>query len=66
MRFERYIGIDYSGAKSPLSRLRGLQVYETDGDGPPEKIRPPAKGVKNWSRREVTQFCQEALNQNKR
>lgn len=61
MRFERYIGIDYSGAKSPESRLRGLQVYETDTDGPPKKISPPARGVKNWSRREVTQFCQEAL-----
>lgn len=61
MRFERYIGIDYSGAETPESRLKGLQVYAADRQTPPTKIRPPKSGVKNWSRREVTQFCQQAL-----
>ena len=27
MKFDRYIGIDYSGAESPESRIRGLQVF---------------------------------------
>jgi hypothetical protein len=25
--FERYIGIDYSGAATPTSSLKGLRVY---------------------------------------
>ncbi|RLA46709.1 MAG: hypothetical protein DRR06_04465, partial [Gammaproteobacteria bacterium] len=73
MRFERYIGIDYSGAQAPESRLRALQVYEVNDAnmspdisaqiprGEPQKVRPPTPGTKNWSRREVTQFCQQAL-----
>ncbi len=31
--FERYIGIDYSGAETPTSSLRGLRVYMADQDG---------------------------------
>ena len=29
-RFSRYIGIDYSGAETPDSSLKGLRVYEAD------------------------------------
>jgi hypothetical protein len=25
--FERYIGIDYSGAETPTASLRGLRIY---------------------------------------
>ena len=28
MLFERYIGIDYSGASTSDTRLKGLRVYE--------------------------------------
>jgi hypothetical protein len=61
MGFERFIGIDYSGAKGPESRLPGLQVYQARPGGDPERMSPPAERAKNWSRREVTQFCQDAL-----
>ncbi len=27
MKFDRYIGIDYSGAESPESRIKVLQVF---------------------------------------
>jgi hypothetical protein len=30
LAFERYIGIDYSGAKTPKSSLKGLRVYAAD------------------------------------
>jgi hypothetical protein len=30
--FERYIGIDYSGAQTPASSLKGLRVYEGGPD----------------------------------
>ena len=33
--FARYIGIDYSGAQTPRSSLRGLRVYMAEGDGLP-------------------------------
>jgi len=29
MRFACHIGIDYSGAQTPASRIKGLQVYES-------------------------------------
>ncbi len=29
-KFKRYIGIDYSGAKTPTASLKGLRVYGTD------------------------------------
>ncbi len=61
VKFERYIGIDYSGARSPEARLRGLQVFEARPHKKPEKIRPPVPGAKNWSRREITQFCHAVL-----
>lgn len=61
MKFERYIGIDYSGAQAPESRLKGLQVYTADRYSQPEKVKPPKPGTKNWCRREVTQFCHDAL-----
>ncbi len=61
MKFDNYIGIDYSGAKTVESRLKGLQVYEATQDEQPAKITTPAQGVKNWSRLEVAQYCKDVL-----
>ncbi len=61
MRFTRHIGIDYSGAQTPESRLKGLQIYECRGGATPERIGPPTEGAKNWTRIEVAQFCASAL-----
>ena len=30
--FNRYIGIDYSGAETPTSSLKGLRVFEASRD----------------------------------
>ena len=30
--FANYIGIDYSGAKKPISSLKGLRVYLAEGN----------------------------------
>jgi hypothetical protein len=38
--FQRYIGIDYSGAQTPTSSLKGLRVFMADGDVLPEEILP--------------------------
>ncbi len=53
--FSRYIGIDYSGAQTPTSRLRGLQVYVAAG-GQPQRIAPPAPQATNWTRQEVAEW----------
>jgi hypothetical protein len=30
LAFDQYIGIDYSGAKTPVSSIKGLRVYLAD------------------------------------
>ena len=39
--FDRYVGVDYSGARTPTSGLPGLRVYVAEGDRPPRERRPP-------------------------
>jgi hypothetical protein len=61
MRFTQYIGIDYSGAQTPESRLKALQVFTATCDGEPVKVSTPAEGARNWSRLEIAQYCQQVL-----
>ncbi|MCG6869942.1 MAG: hypothetical protein LJE91_14765 [Gammaproteobacteria bacterium] len=61
MRFTRHIGIDYSGAQTPASRLKALQVYETLDDAEPVKVAPLVEGARNWRRLEVAQYCLAAI-----
>lgn len=49
--FERYIGIDYSGAETPDSSLKGLRLYLAAGGEPPAEIQPPPSPRKYWTRR---------------
>jgi hypothetical protein len=41
--FERYIGIDYSGAETPAVSLKGLRVYLADRTVPPVEMLPPPR-----------------------
>ena len=59
--FARYIGIDYSGAEAPVSRLRGLQVYESDGNDEARPVPPLDRGARNWCRKEVAAFMRDRL-----
>jgi hypothetical protein len=44
--FKRFIGIDYSGAKTPTSHLTGLQIFMATLGKEPKKIQPNnEKGV---------------------
>jgi hypothetical protein len=38
VQFERYIGIDYSGAEMPTSSLPGLRVYAADRTSPAQEV----------------------------
>lgn len=61
-RFARYIGIDYSGAKTADASLPGLRIYQAEGDTPPQEVLPPpsARG-KHWSRRGVFNWLSKQL-----
>jgi hypothetical protein len=58
--FERYIGIDYSGAETAGRRLKGLSVYLSDREGPPCEVAAPAGG-KHWTRRQVAEWLAARL-----
>ena len=41
MQFQRAIGIDYSGAETADSSLKGLRVYVTENGGDVIEVGPP-------------------------
>jgi hypothetical protein len=49
--FSRYIGIDYSGAETPESSLKGLRVYCAVGESAANEVPPPPSPRKYWTRR---------------
>ena len=63
--FERYIGIDYSGAKTPTSSLKGLRVYEAGRLLPPREIEPPTSPRKYWTRRGIAEWLSDELSRTK-
>lgn len=60
-RFRRFIGIDYSGAKTPEASLNGLRIYRAQDGGLPVEIMPPPGSRKYWSRRGVAEWLVETL-----
>ena len=48
-RFSRYIGIDYSGAETADSSLKGLRVYETSCPSMPVEVEPPPSPSEYWA-----------------
>lgn len=59
--FERYIGIDYSGAETPKSSLKGLRVYGADRSTAPKEIDPPPSPRKYWTRRGIAEWLSARL-----
>jgi hypothetical protein len=59
--FARYVGIDYSGAETPTSSLKGLRVYLADRAKPPEEVPPPPSARKYWTRRGIAEWLAERL-----
>ena len=60
--FTRYVGIDYSGAETPLSSLKGLRIYMAGGDAKPVEVQPPPSPRKYWTRTGVAEWLVETLN----
>ena len=61
--FDRYIGIDYSGAETPTSSLKGLRIYAADRAGQPVEVQPPPSPRKYWTRRGIAEWLVERLSE---
>ncbi|MFO1465440.1 MAG: hypothetical protein U1F35_03195 [Steroidobacteraceae bacterium] len=59
--FVRYIGIDYSGAETPTSSLKGLRVYCAEGPAPPQEVAPPPSPRSYWTRRGIAEWLADRL-----
>ena len=65
MIFNLHIGIDYSGARAPTSRLKVLQVCAASDGGDPEPVITPAASegqARNWTRKEIAQWLIDKAN----
>jgi hypothetical protein len=63
--FDRYIGIDYSGAQTPTSSLKSLRVYAADRMSPPVEVQPPPSPRKYWTRRGIAEWLVGRLIENR-
>lgn len=62
--FQRYVGIDYSGAGHSLMPLRGLRLCVASGMDEPQEIMPfPGRGT-HWSRMGIAVWLNELLSEN--
>ena len=59
--FARYIGIDYSGARTPTASLPGLRAYLAEPQAEAAEILPPPSPRKYWTRRGVAEWLVERL-----
>ena len=60
-RFSRYVGIDYSGAKTPTDGLPGLRVYVALREAAATEVRPPPSARKHWTRRGIAEWLVDRL-----
>ena len=65
-RFDQYVGIDYSGAQTPTSSLKGLRIYCADRDFAPAEELPPPSPRKYWTRRGVAEWLGEQFQEHRR
>lgn len=61
LSFDQYIGIDYSGARTPTSSLKGLRVYVAGTQSSPVEVLPPMSRKKYWTRRAVAEWLVQRL-----
>lgn len=59
--FDRYVGIDYSGAETPNASLKGLRVYMAEGCAEAAEVPPPPSPRKYWTRRGIAEWLADRL-----
>lgn len=61
-QFARYFGIDYSGAETPTSSLKGLRVFAAEGaSAAPVEVMPPPSARKYWTRKGLTHWVADQI-----
>jgi hypothetical protein len=63
--FDCYIGVDYSGAETPSSSLKGLRAYMADRAGSPLEVHPPPSPRKYFTRRGIAEWLVERLSEDR-
>jgi hypothetical protein len=63
--FDRYVGIDYSGAETPTAGLTGLRVYMADRTSPPTEVQPPPSPRTHWTRRGIAEWLASLLTEDR-
>src|SRR5271155_884536 len=63
LKFERYVGIDYSGAETPTSSLKGLRVYLAEQSGEATEVLPQSSPRKYWTREGIAEWLVERLSE---
>jgi hypothetical protein len=61
--FKRIVGIDYSGAKTPTTPLRGLRVYLAEVGASPTEVVPRHSAHKHWTRKGLAEWLIERLSE---
>jgi hypothetical protein len=63
--FDRYVGVDYSGAETPTASLPGLRVYLADRTSAPVEVAPPLSPRKHWTRRGIAEWLASLLSEDR-
>ncbi len=59
--FQRYLGIDYSGAETPASSLKGIRVFTATPAEEPGEVPPGPGPRKYWTRRGLAEWLVAGL-----
>jgi hypothetical protein len=59
--FDRYVGIDYSGAETCMSSLKNLRVYAADHSSDPSEVAPPPGLRRYWTRKAIAEWLVDRL-----
>jgi hypothetical protein len=63
--FDQYIGIDYSGAETPVTSLKRLRVFIANRRSPPVELLPPPSLRKYWTRRGIAEWMIKLLSEDR-
>jgi hypothetical protein len=63
--FDRYIGIDYSGAQTPDDSLDRLRVYMGEHSAEPAEVQPPPSRRRYWTRRGIAEWLVDRLSEDR-
>lgn len=61
--FDRYVGVDYSGANTPNAGLKGLRVYEAERAREATEVLPVSRSNRYWSRIDLAHWLADCLSE---